>query len=73
MTSHTVLASLKVYFVRIDNEEMKKGPGRGCLHTMYRSAYKNCVESSLISRANVMAIRSLKFKKYNVKVRKIPC
>ena len=34
---------------------------------------RNYTENNLVPRANVMAIRSLKFRNYTVRVEKIPC
>ena len=34
------------------------------------SVYRNCIEQNLVPRASVMAIRSLKYKNYTVRVEK---
>ena len=64
-----MLAGPKMYCVHAHNEDIKKVckgmPSHYVKENFYMNVYRNGVEK-LITRASVMAIRSLKFKNYKV-------
>ena len=72
--SHGVLAGPNIYYVQTHNDNIKKvckGVSRYYVKENFnKTVYWNCVENSLIPRANIMAILSLIFKSYTVIVEK---
>ena len=74
LISSGVFPGPKVYCVETHGKDIKqvcKGvPTHFVKNNFDMSVYRNCVERSLVPRAKVMAIRSLQFKNYTVRVEK---
>ena len=74
LVSSGVFPGPKVYCVETHNTDIKqvcKGvPTHFVKNNFDMSVYRKCVERSLVPRAKVMAIRSLQFKNYTVRVEK---
>jgi hypothetical protein len=74
LISNGVFPGLRLYCVEVHNKGKKqvcKGvPTHFVKNNFNMSVYRNCVERSLVLRAKVMAIRSLQYKNYTVRVKK---